>query len=796
MLLEGHTTQVATAESAVKSSTSKEQPRPILASVSETKQALTKEKVFSMQRPEQEMARLCRDIVMKEALTAEERQALQAEHSQQLQSLDSTETIQSQVEPEQVLHLQVITDQDLLPFEERFTCDKPAPEQAGSRKSPTILHSVSHDEQRTVVCEHKAEFDATPSTITIQPQKEVFASLHLHSTQPVQELAKEGLLVIEKPKQQLAAQKQEKARNHAATSEERRAITADYHKDLDVSVTGVKSQLRTEPRPQNIIQVSSHPMQLPKETPFTSDMKQQRALVQREERWNVMHLTSVESSQALEEGHTESLTVVDKFTCQTAVEPKVPTEPVQVEEKEISTESSMSLEAAEQDFAVQIQEGQSVRQSIMMDEKHVLKGEFSHAIIKSESAKISVTTQPKLSLMAPQSEESTALPKELTFVIQIPKPSSVNIRRQLKDALQSAVAREQPLLLADVVGKLEAARVQEVKVQKEPKRAIFTYLVTSSHAPIEISLAFDSEYPQTADLRSELQAAFHSIVCQESQVLTSEQPGTMLLDRPQRMQVISAHPKEMLSSVVESIHVAESTVDFTATQPLAAALKTESNMALESLTAEQQVIIHEAKVMKQSPLSQGVQVSREAHVEFEQSVQVSRQEVRSVKSQRDLAAADVGSIQLPSPSPTEQSVDITIQRESREETFKQVLTLSNPVIVISLQDMPIDEDSMVTFSTTIKYVTKVNWFFNGKLVKSGNEFKCSKDHDTYTLVINKVNKEKHQGEYICEAENEAGKTTTSSRLTVASRGLNPGRQNISHSTCNQLTEPCTPVTST
>uniref|UniRef100_A0A8C9ZCJ0 Ig-like domain-containing protein n=1 Tax=Sander lucioperca TaxID=283035 RepID=A0A8C9ZCJ0_SANLU len=52
------------------------------------------------------------------------------------------------------------------------------------------------------------------------------------------------------------------------TSEERREITAEYHKDLDVSVTGFQSQLRTEPRPSSILTVSSQPMQLPKETPF------------------------------------------------------------------------------------------------------------------------------------------------------------------------------------------------------------------------------------------------------------------------------------------------------------------------------------------------------------------------------------------------------------------------------------------------------------------------------------------------------------------------------------------------
>uniref|UniRef100_A0A672I9W9 Ig-like domain-containing protein n=1 Tax=Salarias fasciatus TaxID=181472 RepID=A0A672I9W9_SALFA len=53
------------------------------------------------------------------------------------------------------------------------------------------------------------------------------------------------------------------------------------------------------------------------------------------------------------------------------------------------------------------------------------------------------------------------------------------------------------------------------------------------------------------------------------------------------------------------------------------------------------------------------------------------------------------------------------------------------------------------------------------------EFKCSKDHDTYTLLIHKVVKERHQGEYVCEAENEAGRTTTSSGLTCSLTGSSP-----------------------
>lgn len=774
VLAECHTTELATADSAVKSSAGKEQHRLVLASVSESKQTLSKEIKFSMTRPSEETAHVCKDKPMKTALTAEEMQMLQAEPSQQLPSLDSAMSIQSHLEEEHLLHLQVITDQDLLPSEKSFTCEKPTPEQAGARKSPTLLHTVTQDEQTTMVYEDTLEFEAKASTMTIQPQKVDPTLLHLQLSQPVEALPKEGILVTEEPDQQVAAQKQEKTRSLAATSEERRVLTADYHTELDQSVTGIQSQLRTEPRPQNILQLSFQPLQLPKETPVTADLKPQRALVQKEDRSNAMLVPSVADSRALEEGHAENLMAVDNFTCQMAVEPKLPAEPVQMEEKEISTESSVVLEAAEQDFAVQIQEGQSIRQSIAMDEKRVLTGELSLEIATCDSSKVVVTTQPKLSLGASESKDSTALPKEMTFVIQIPKPLGLNIRRQLRDALQSATASEQPVLLADVVGRIQALEVLEVKVQREPKWAKFTYLITTTSAPVEITLAFEGEYPQTADLRTELQAAFHSMVYEEAHVLTSEQPGTMQLDRPQRAQVTSAHSKQILSSTVETVSVAESVVDFTAVKSLSAALKIESKMPVQSAAAEQQVMVQESKAatMEQCILSQ-VKVSTESHVSFEQS---SRQEVKSVavkSTEKDVGAAVVTAILPPTTVP--QVVDVSIQQEHREDTFKEEITVAEqrkyPVIVTSLGDLSIEEDSEITFSTTIKYVAKVNWLFNGQLVKSGKEFKCSKDHDTYTLVINKVVKERHQGEYVCEAENEAGRTSTSSRLTVVSRGL-------------------------
>lgn len=795
MLTEGHTTGLAAVDSAMKSSVVKEQHQPLLASVSESKHILSKETKFSMQRPTEETAHLSKDRMLKAALNTEENQLLQADPSEQLPSLPDAKCIHPQIEGDQLLHLQVITDQDILPAEESFTCEKPTPAQAGTSRSPTLLHTVIQDEQRTVICEDMSTFEAKPSTLTVHPKKEAPTLLHLQLAHPVDALSKEGVLVIEKPDQQLAAQKQERTRSHAAITEEKRELTGDYHTELDLSVTGIHSQLRTEPKPQSILQLSFQPMQLPKETPVTTDIKQQRALVQKEDRWNVMHVTTVADSRALEEGHTENLTTLDKVTCTTAVEPKVPSESVQIEEKEISTESSALLESAEEDFAVQIQEGQSVRQSIVMDEKRVLTGELSQEITKSESTKVhSITIQPKLSMMASESQDNTALPKEMTFVIQIPKTFSLNIRRQLRDILQSAVASEQPVLLADVVSNLQAVDLQEVKVQREPKRAVFTYMITTPGAPMEISLAFEGNYPQSAEFRTELQAAFHSLVYREARILTSEQPGTMQLDKPQRVQVTSASRKQMFSSTVETARMVENAVDFSAVKSEGAALRTESKMTIER-AAQQQVVVQETKAaaIQESTTSQ-VRASTEAA--FEQSVQVVKEESKSVmvKSREEGGRAAVApSASLPTTVHMEQTIDISVVKEHREEIFEETTMIAQrpyPIIVTALEDITTDEDSKVTLSTTITYAAKVNWLFNGHLVKSGKEFRCSKEKDTYTLVISKVVKGMHQGEYVCQAENDAGKTTTSSRLTVVPRGLMIGRINvIIHSFTHFLSEP-------
>lgn len=86
-----------------------------------------------------------------------------------------------------------------------------------------------------------------------------------------------------------------------------------------------------------------------------------------------------------------------------------------------------------------------------------------------------------------------------------------------------------------------------------------------------------------------------------------------------------------------------------------------------------------------------------------------------------------------------------------------------PIIHSKLVDTVVEEEESVRLVSVITNVREVNWYFEGKLVSSGNKFKCLQDQDTYTLVISKVCGEIHQGEYTCEALNQGGKRATAAK---------------------------------
>ena len=301
-IAEAHSKELSVLESALQSSVVKELSTPVHITTSETKHTLSKEQKFEIYKAEEEKAQMLKARLFQSSLTAEEKQALQAEHTKEIPGLESAVSVQSQMEGEKLMHLQVIREQNILPSEGRFTCEAPAAEQADARKSPILSQTVSIDEQKSVTYEEMLQFSSQDSTFSIHPTKEAPVTLHLQSVHSEHYLPKEGIFTVENPSQQVSVQKLERVRRQAANTEEKRELTADFSTDLNVSVTGVYPVQRTEPKPQTILQAISEPMQLPKEIPFSTDVKQERASKQKEDRWNVMHLMTTADSQTMEGG--------------------------------------------------------------------------------------------------------------------------------------------------------------------------------------------------------------------------------------------------------------------------------------------------------------------------------------------------------------------------------------------------------------------------------------------------------------------------------------------------------------
>ncbi|KPP65928.1 Titin-like, partial [Scleropages formosus] len=272
---EAHAAVLSASEYSTKSSAIKEQPNPVLASITESKYFLSKEETFDVHRPHEEKAIKGKDTIVKSSLTGEEIHELQAEQIKQLPDLESAVSLPSQEEGKQAMYLQVIQDQKTLPSESTFICKKPMAEKIDITKSPTLLYTVTMDEQKSISYEESSKFSSEERTFSVQAIKEKPATFHLQSIEVECILPKEDILKAEKPEQQIAVEKLEKVRKQAVTAEEKRELTADFSEDIDSSVIGVYPEHKKERKPQNILQVISEPMQLPKESPFTTDVKQQ-----------------------------------------------------------------------------------------------------------------------------------------------------------------------------------------------------------------------------------------------------------------------------------------------------------------------------------------------------------------------------------------------------------------------------------------------------------------------------------------------------------------------------------------
>lgn len=235
-------------------------------------------------------------------------------------------------------------------------------------------------------------------------------------------------------------------------------------------------------------------------------------------------------------------------------------------------------------------------------------------------------------------------------------------------------------------------------MEVQPKRTIFTYLIIAPGAPMGVTLSFGGEYPQRADLRSELQVALHSMVFCEQQSLALDQAGTMQIDQPQRALVCSAPSKEVWSSVADRLLVAESAVLFpSASESHCDAISTNARASFQSDTvhtwSEIQFTLERACTIEEAAMA------------------------------------------------VEQGVDICTNRETGKEYLCKTLTISDssessldsPVVTDSLKDICVEATGRAVFTATVKNVTRVNCFCHGHLVKSAKRVQVF-EHPRHILV--------------------------------------------------------------
>lgn len=98
-----------------------------------------------MQEPKEESITPNKYVFCKSALTAKERYVLKGEQTGQVPPIHSAVCLQPHQETNVAQNLQTFRNQDVLQSQGRFNIEKPSPEQADGRTSPTWLHLVTQD---------------------------------------------------------------------------------------------------------------------------------------------------------------------------------------------------------------------------------------------------------------------------------------------------------------------------------------------------------------------------------------------------------------------------------------------------------------------------------------------------------------------------------------------------------------------------------------------------------------------------------------------------------------------------
>lgn len=723
------------------------------------KQMFPKESIFDTTVGEQQKGSLVKDSLPKMALLAEEKQELSNEKTEEIPRLDSTVIAEMQRESEKPLQLPIVHGHIILPREEHFSSEVPPEGEALTRKSPNLLQCSITEENISTSWEDAKQFSSLTEPLSIQSAKQPGSILHLHVSQTEQVLQKEDILTLQKHEHQTALQKAEILFKRAVTSEEKSQITAEPLETFESSTAGENSLAIAEPQLHKWLTTVTQEILLPKEQIIPEAGKEQKAALRKEDFQTVMQVSTMMEERSLTSGHTQAFKDILAMSCEVKTEPKLTSETICIEEQSIPIENTDVLEAAEQDFAARIQEGQSVWLPLILEEKQPFREEHLDKFTRPEAETLKAQTQLKVIMNVPERQEYQLLLRENQFVAEVPVCCSLDMKAKIRSTLKAALTSELHLFFSNALHEIENVHLKTVKITKEPGLTRCTCLITTgSSNPVEITLSLEGIYSHVADLKTEVQAAFNSIIYEEKHILMAEEPNA--ISRPELHTLRSScspSPEMHTVTIADVTPIQQQSVSkiIGSHEPLHAEMNIESKIPLE-----QPASVHEVKT---GTLKEQIK------------------DVGTTSLTLDIPSAAV---------PIEKPIDALHVKERKEELFEEIeeavylvkareqedriVGENFPIMHQSFVDTVVEEGDSISLTSVITNVKAVNWYFEGKLVSSGSEFKCFQEHDTYTLVIDQALKEVHQGEYACEALNEGGKTTTSAKLTVAKRGWTMG----------------------
>lgn len=627
---------------------------------------------------EQEIAAFVKDTVLKAALISEENQQLSYERVIKTKELSSQVTL--------------VAEQ---------------------------LQSTVTLEQNMPNAESTRELLSIDGTLHVQSIKEPSPSLQLQIVQAQKTLPKEDILVPQEPESQGVLSDTEKVFPSALSIEEISSLPVEPLKTLLAEPEGSYPQSSIEEAPVHSYPTSvAEEVLLPKEKTVSAMDTEQRVILQKQEEQSALIL-----SQSLAEGSMESFKGLDITISEVNCEPQIPSEHT-CSEGEILMESTDQLESAVQDFAARTEEGKSLRFPLACEEKQVLLKEHSDNLAAPLNQTSECKKEPMVINGVQEVQVSDTLSKE-SLLSGIPEEERLNLKIQIRRALQAAVASEQPSLFSEWLRNIERVEIKAINFTQEPKRIMCTYLITSVKSLTEeLTIAIEGIDPQMANLRTELKDALCSIICEEINILTAEDPR---IQKGGKTGLQGEMGPFSVSQKVETIREPEVESKYLVSVEEVSCFHVESQIKVEDTTPVPDEVAS-AAIPDETP--------------------------------------DPSEEKGKSPGSGTREVDI----EEVQENEGSLVQEHGPVIHTPLVDTTMEEGDPVNLTSSITNAKEVNWYYEGKLVRSDEKFKCLQDQNTYMLVIDKVNTEEHQGTYTCEALNEHGHTATSAKLTVVKRG--------------------------